>query len=108
MSRALFPTYLPLYLLTKSSPALLERLETAILTALHPLRGNARFCDHHVYLEVRVDFAATLWLTTPHGPQSLLLVSVFFSVLLPERRAVHHRDHIPAVTHLLRVCSCSA
>ena len=50
--RALFPTYLPLYLLSKSSPALLERLEGAILGALRLVRGNKRYENHKLYLQV--------------------------------------------------------
>ena len=41
-----------MYLLSKSSPALLEQLEKSVLRELIPLRGKKRFEDEQAFLQV--------------------------------------------------------
>ncbi len=53
VARALFPTYVARYLMTQSSPALLEKLEVAVEKELAHLRGNTSIEDAKLYIKVR-------------------------------------------------------
>ena len=52
MDRALFPTYVARYLMTQSSPALLEKLEGAVQRELAHLRGNSDVEDKKLFVKV--------------------------------------------------------
>ncbi len=52
VDRALFPTYVARYLMTQSSPALLEKLEGAVQRELAHLRGNSDVEDKKLFVKV--------------------------------------------------------
>jgi hypothetical protein len=58
--RALFPVYIPKYLLTQSSPALLATLEESMTAELLELQGSTPAADKLRYVQVRGGRAARL------------------------------------------------